>query len=61
MTVIVGGGLELLPTPHAVLRFDLGDRLMDYPGPAIDANGQVHDMAFYKSEFRFTVGAGVRF
>jgi len=61
VTVIVGGGMELLPTPHAVLRFDLGDRLMDYPGPAIDANGQAHNMALYKNEFRFTVGAGVRF
>jgi hypothetical protein len=57
----IGGGIELLPSRRALLRVELGDRLMHYPGPAIDAGGSAHNMSFYKSEFRFTVGAGLRF
>src|SRR3954468_15081103 len=41
----IGGGVEWLPGPHGVLRAELGDRLMHYPGPAIDAGGRRHDTA----------------
>ena len=61
LATFVGGGVELFPIPRAVVRVDLGDRLMHYPGAAIDAGGTAHDMAFYRSEFRFAVGAGMRF
>jgi hypothetical protein len=57
----VGGGIELLAVPHALVRIDIGDRLMNYPGASIDASGEVHSMAFWVNEFRFAVGAGVRF
>ena len=57
----VGGGIELFPAGHAMFRVDLGDRMMRYPGPAIDAGGTSHNTTFYEHELRFTVGAGVRF
>ena len=57
----IGGGVEVFPIPRAVVRVDLGDRLMHYPGAAIDASGTRHDTAFYRSEFRFAVSAGARF
>ena len=58
---VVGGGVELFPAPHAVIRIELGDRLTNYPGPAIDASGETHSMAFWSNEFRFVAGAGLRF
>jgi hypothetical protein len=61
IATVVGGGVEAFPIPHAVVRIELGDRLTNYPGPAIDASGEVHSMAFWSNEFRFVVGAGVRF
>jgi len=60
LATYIGGGIEAFPMPHAVVRLDLGDRLMHYPGASIDASGAVHNMAFYMNEFRFVVGAGVR-
>lgn len=57
----VGGGVEVFPTPRTMFRFDLGDRMMAYPGPAIDASGHAHPSTFYEHELRFNVGAGVRF
>jgi hypothetical protein len=57
----VGGGLELSPAERAMVRIDVGDRMMAYPGPAIDANGHAHPSTFYEHELRFSVGAGVRF
>ena len=57
----VGGGVEIFPVPRAVVRVDIGDRLMHYPGAAIDASGKAHSTAFYRSELRFAIGAGARF
>jgi hypothetical protein len=57
----VGGGIEFLPLERAVFRLDIGDRLMAYPGPAIDANRHAHSSTFYEHELRFSAGVGVRF
>jgi hypothetical protein len=57
----VGGGIEVSPSPRTMFRFDLGDRMMAYPGPAIDANGHAHPSTFYEHELRFNAGVGVRF
>jgi len=56
----IGGGIELLSFPRALLRVEIDDRLLNYPG-SIDASGDVHDMAFWENGFRFAVAAGVRF
>jgi hypothetical protein len=61
IATVLGGGVEAFPLPHAVLRIELGDRLTNYPGPAIDTSGEAHSMAFWSNEFRFVAGAGVRF
>jgi len=61
IATVVGGGVEFLPVSHAVVRIELGDRLTNYPGAAIDASGEAHNMAFWRNEFRFVAGAGVRF
>lgn len=55
-----GGGIEILPTGRALLRLDVTDRVLKYPGPAI-ANREVHDQAFWGHSLRFTIGAGLRF
>jgi len=55
-----GGGVELLPTGPALLRIDVTDRMMKYPGPAI-SGGEVHDDGFWGHAIRFTIGAGFRF
>jgi hypothetical protein len=57
----VGGGIEVFPSPRTIFRFDLGDRMMAYPGPAIDASSHTHVSTFYEHELRFNAGAGVRF
>jgi hypothetical protein len=56
-----GGGLEWFPAGRTFLRVDLGNRLVRYPGPAFDANGEVHDDAFSGHDFRFAIGGGVGF
>jgi hypothetical protein len=56
----VGGGLELLPTGHAILRFDVTDRILKYPGPAL-SNRELKDADFWGHALRLTIGAGWRF
>jgi hypothetical protein len=57
----IGGGVEVFATPRALLRIDAGDRVLRYPGPAIDSTGMRQDDAFFGHDFRFAVGAGFRF
>ena len=55
-----GGGIEILPTGSTLLRLDITDRVLKYPGPSI-ADREVHDEAFWGHALRFTIGAGWRF
>ena len=57
----IGGGVELLPTGRALIRFDVTDRVLKYPGPSIARDRQVRDEDFWGHALRFTVGAGWRF
>ncbi len=57
----VGGGVEAFPGGRTVLRFDIGDRLMRYPGPVLDRALVVRQGGFYGHEVRLAVGGGVRF
>jgi hypothetical protein len=57
-----GGGVELLPTGRALLRLDITDRMLKYPGPSLNlADRTVHDEGFFGHALRFTIGAGWRF
>jgi hypothetical protein len=55
-----GGGIEILPSGGALLRLDITDRVLKYPGPSI-ADREVRDEAFWGHALRFTIGAGWRF
>ena len=57
----IGGGVELFPTARTFVRVDAGDRVVRYPGPAIDSDGTVRDDAAFSHDFRFAIGAGLRF
>lgn len=57
----VGGGLEYFPAGRLVIRIDLGDRLVKYPGPALDSSFTAQPGAFFGHDFRFAFGGGVRF
>ena len=56
----LGGGVELFPTTHALIRVDVGDRVLKYPGPSF-RNGRTTQDSFYSHDFRVSAGAGVRF
>ena len=55
-----GGGIELYPADRTLVRVDVGDRLLKYPGPSF-RNGRTTQRSFYSHDFRFAAGAGVRF
>jgi hypothetical protein len=57
----VGGGVEWLATDRLFVRVDAGDRMVRYPSPVIDSEGTVRDESFSGHDFRFGLGAGVRF
>jgi len=57
----IGGGLELFPTARTFVRLDAGDRMLRYPGPALSSDGTAREGAFFSNDFRFAIGAGLRF
>ncbi len=56
----LGGGVELFPSNRAVVRIDVGDRILKYPGPSF-RNGRPTQDSFYGHDFRLSAGTGVRF
>lgn len=56
-----GGGVEVFPSERTFIRFDAGDRIVRYPGPATDSNGEARSDSFFGHDFRFSIGGGVRF
>ena len=56
----LGGGVELFPAGRAVVRVDVGDRILKYPGPSF-RGGRATEDSFYGHDFRVAAGAGVRF
>jgi hypothetical protein len=57
----VGGGVAIDVAPRAFIRGDLGYRILQYPGPTLDDNFDVHDDDFFGGALRFTLAAGFRF
>jgi hypothetical protein len=56
----LGGGVELFPASRAVIRADVGDRILKYPGPSF-RNSRTTQDSFYSHDFRVSAGAGLRF
>ena len=57
----VGGGVEWLASDRLFVRFDVGDRMVRYPSPVIDSEGNVRDDGFMGHDFRLALGPGLRF
>jgi histidine triad (HIT) family protein len=57
----VGGGVEVDVTARTFLRIEAGDRMLKYPGPALEGGRIRPDDSFYGHGLRFAAGAGVRF
>jgi hypothetical protein len=58
----LGGGLELYPTERSLLRFDLSDLMLKYPGPVFNRDREAFtDGGFWGHNLRFTIGGGYRF
>ena len=55
-----GGGVEVFATERTVVRVDVGDRLLKYPGPSFH-NGRATQESFFSHDFRLSAGAGLRF
>jgi hypothetical protein len=60
-TFDLGGGVEVDVTARTFIRVEAGDRMLKYPGPAIDNDGVHQERSFYGHGLRFAAGAGVRF
>jgi hypothetical protein len=56
-----GGGVDVAATRRTFVRADAGDRIMRYRGPVLDRDGRSSEGAFLSHDFRFAIGAGVRF
>lgn len=57
----VGGGVDVAATRKTFVRADVGDRLVRYPGPVFDRGRTSRESAFFSHDFRFAIGAGLRF
>jgi hypothetical protein len=57
----LGGGVQIDVTPRTFVRVEGGDRMVKYPGPAIDDDGIHQDESFFGHGFRFSAGVAVRF
>lgn len=57
----IGGGVQVSTTRGSFLRIDVGDRILEYPGPTFGRDFEFIDDAFYGHALRFTIGAGFSF
>jgi hypothetical protein len=56
----LAGGLQL-QNERGVLRFEVGDRLVKYPGPILDADSEPRFDGFWSHNLAASVAVGVRF
>jgi hypothetical protein len=58
----LGGGAEIGIAERTFVRFDLGDRLVRYPGPVFEgAPRRIREHSFFGHDVRLATGAGLRF
>ncbi len=56
-----GAGFQALVGERAVLRFEIGDQMLRYPGPAFAEDRVIEDESFWRHNLRLTAGVGWRF
>lgn len=56
-----GAGFQAFVGERAVLRFEIGDQMLRYPGPAFAKDRVVEDDSFWRHNLRLTAGVGWRF
>jgi hypothetical protein len=59
--VDLGGGVDVFAGRRALVRVDVGDRLLRYPGAVFDRQRIARDQGFFSHELRLAAAAGVRF
>ena len=56
-----GGGVEVSTSGRTLLRVDVTDRMLKYPGPSFDSDFERRDEGFYGHALRLAIAAGFRF
>jgi hypothetical protein len=56
-----GAGLEVLPGERLVVRAEVGDLMLKYPGPAFDEDMEVFEDSLWSHNLRATLSVGLRF
>jgi hypothetical protein len=57
----LGAGLELTPGDRLVIRGEVGDLLLKYPGPGFDKDREVFEDSLWSHNLRVTASVGLRF
>ena len=58
----LGGGVEFFPSERTLLRFDVSDLMLKYPGPSFNRDFEAFDDdGFWGHNLRLSVAAGYRF
>jgi hypothetical protein len=57
----LGAGFEVYTARRTFVRFDIGDQMLRFPGPARDREGNVHNDNFMRHDVRVAIGGGWRF
>jgi hypothetical protein len=56
-----GGGVEITASPRQFFRFDVGERVLRYPGPGWDRAGALREGPFWGQALRLSGGFGFFF
>ncbi len=58
----LGGGIELYPTKRSLVRFDVSDLMLQYPGPVLNGDREAFiEGGFWGHNLRLAIGAGFQF
>ncbi len=58
----LGGGVEFFPSERTLLRFDVSDLMLQYPGPTFNRDMEAFtEDGFWGHNLRFAVSGGYRF
>jgi hypothetical protein len=58
----LGGGVEFFPSEQTLLRFDVSDLMLQYPGPSFNRDREAFDEdGFWGHNLRLAVSGGYRF
>ena len=57
----IGGGLQFDVGGNGFVRVDIGSRFLNYPGPAIDTEGEARQDNFWGARSRLSFGGGIKF